>query len=70
MTNCGENTVTFFSGKHKPTAGQTTPTMQCSTAETMIRMFRRLSMDGIRFAISVRSQLSRENEIFSVPVRA
>ena len=70
MTNCGENTVTLFSGKHKPTAGHTTPTMQCSTAETMIRMFRRLSMAGIRSTISVRGQLSRENEYFLVPVRA
>ena len=70
MTNCGENTVTWFSGKHKPTAGQTTPTMQCRTAETMIKMFRRLSMDGIRSAISVQGQLSRENEYFPVSLRA
>ena len=58
MTNCGWNIV--FSRKHKPTAGQTTPTMQYSTVGTMIKMFRKLSTDGIRFAISVRGQLNRE----------
>ena len=63
MTNCRWNTV--FSRKHKPTAGQTTPTMQCSTAGTMIKMFRKMSIDGMRFAISVRGQLNREQKYIS-----
>ena len=70
MTNWGENTVTLFSGKRKPTAGQTTPTMQRSTAGTIIKMFRKLSIDEIQFAISVRVQLNMEIEYFPVPVRA
>ena len=61
MINCRENTA--FSGMHKPTDGQTTPTMHiyhCGSYDQHAQMFEHQRYT-VWFVSSIRGQLYKEN---------